>query len=242
MNQTFIISDLHLCESRPSITRIFLDFIHQRAPEAERLFILGDFFEYWAGDDDLEDSHHIPVTTALRTLSTRGTAISIMHGNRDFLLGKAFADACGAELIPDPYYVDLHGRPTLLTHGDLMCTDDVEYQNFRTLVRDLSWQQNFLSLPLSQRKAQIAELRARSEKEKSIKDAGIMDVNAGAVMAMLREHGYPKVLIHGHTHRPGFHRVEVDGRHCERIVLADWGVSGSYLSCNDSGCEAVTLT
>lgn len=241
MNPTFFISDLHLCETRPHTTWLFLDFLSRCAPEAEALYILGDLFEYWAGDDDLDDPHHSPVIRALRTLSDCGTAIRMMHGNRDFLMGKILAEACGAELLPDPFLIERYGRRILLTHGDLLCADDVEYQKFRNQVRSPRWQQDFLTLPLMQRKAQIATLRARSEQEKSIKDVHIMDVNADAVRAMVRNHNYPEVLIHGHTHRPARHRVEVDGRVCERIVLADWDVGGSYLVCNETGCEAVAI-
>lgn len=241
MSATFFVSDLHLCETRPHTTRLFLDFLASRAPAAATLYILGDLFEYWAGDDDLEDPHHRQVITALRALSDHGTSIFVMHGNRDFLMGEAFAEACGAKLLPDPLLIELHGHAALLTHGDLMCADDVEYQRFRSLVRDSRWQQDFLAMPLVQRKAQIAALRARSEQEKSYKDVRIMDVNADAVAGMVRTHGYPELLIHGHTHRPGRHRLMVDGRTCERIVLADWDVGGSYLVCDKTGCEAVAM-
>lgn len=241
MSATFFVSDLHLCETRPHTTRLFLDFLAGRAPAAATLYILGDLFEYWAGDDDLEDPHHCQVITALRALSDRGTSIYVMHGNRDFLMGEAFAEACGATLLPDPLLIELHGHSALLTHGDLMCADDVEYQRFRSQVRDSRWQQDFLALPLVQRKAQIAALRVRSEQEKSYKEARIMDVNADAVAGMVRSLGYPELLIHGHTHRPGRHRLVVDGRVCERIVLADWDVGGSYLVCDESGCEVVAI-
>ncbi len=242
MIQTYFVSDLHLCETRPQVTRLFLEFLSVQARKAEALYILGDLFEYWAGDDDLDDPHQRTVISGLRTLSDRGTTVHLMHGNRDFLLGEAFATACGAELLPDPYPIELHGHAALLTHGDLMCTDDVEYQNFRRQVRDPHWQQDFLSLSLVQRKAQIAALRARSEQEKSGKDARIMDVNTDAVASMVRAHGYPEWLIHGHTHRPGRHRIDVDGRSCERIVLADWDGSGHYLACSEAGCETFTIS
>lgn len=241
MSATFFVSDLHLCETRPHTTRLFLDFLASHAPKAETLYILGDLFEYWAGDDDLDDPHHCEVVSALRALSQQDTAIRIMHGNRDLLMGQAFATACGAELLPDPLAVQLHGHSAVLTHGDTMCTDDVEYQKFRSQVREPSWQQGFLALPLAQRKAQIVALRARSEQEKSYKDSRIMDVNADAVAEMVRRHDYPEILIHGHTHRPGRHQVLVDGRVCERIVLADWDASGSYLLCDEAGCRSITI-
>ncbi len=242
MSATFFVSDLHLCETRPQTTRLFLDFLANHASKAEALYILGDLFEYWAGDDDLDDLHHSEIVSALRVLSEYGTTIRIMHGNRDLLMGQAFARACGAELLPDPLIIQLHGRKTMLTHGDTMCTDDVEYQQFRRQVHTPSWQQTFLALPLAQRKAQIAAFRARSEQEKLHKDRRIMDVNADAVAEMVRNHDYPEVLIHGHTHRPDRHRLVVDGRVCERIVLADWDASGSYLLYDDTGCRAITIT
>ncbi len=242
MSATFFVSDLHLCETRPHTTRLFLDFLANHASQAETLYILGDLFEYWAGDDDLNELHHNEIVSALRVLSEQGTTIRIMHGNRDLLMGQAFAKACGAELLPDPLMIQLHGRKTVLTHGDTMCTDDVEYQQFRRQVHDPSWQQTFLALPLTQRKAQIAAFRARSEQEKLHKDRRIMDVNVDAVAEMIRNHNYPEVLIHGHTHRPDRHRLVVDGRVCERIVLADWDTSGSYLLCDDAGCRAIAIT
>lgn len=241
MSTTFFVSDLHLCETRPHTTRLFLDFLAHHAPKAKTLYILGDLFEYWAGDDDLDAPHHRIVVSALRDLSQQDTAIRIMHGNRDLLMGQAFSAACGAEFIPDPLTIQLHGRKAVLTHGDTMCTDDVEYQKFRRQVREPSWQQGFLALPLAQRKAQIAILRTRSEQEKSCKDSRIMDVNAEAVAEMVRSHEYPEILIHGHTHRPGRHQVMVDDRTCERIVLADWDVGGSYLLCDKDGCRPAAV-
>jgi UDP-2,3-diacylglucosamine hydrolase len=241
LSATFFVSDLHLCEMRPHTTRLFLDFLANHAPKAESLYILGDLFEYWAGDEDLDDPHHNEVISALRVLSQHGTVIRIMHGNRDLLIGQAVAKACGAELLPDPFTTQLHGRNTVLTHGDTMCTDDVEYQKFRTMVHAPAWQKTFLALPLAERKAQIVALRARSEQEKSYKDSRIMDVNADAVAVMVRSHDYPEVLIHGHTHRPARHQEVVDGRACERFVLADWDTSGNYLLCNEAGCRSVTI-
>lgn len=231
------ISDLHLCPERPLTIRLFLDFLAHQASQARALYILGDLFEYWAGDDDIEDAHHRSVVEAMRTLADRGTALYVMHGNRDFLMSRKFADASGATLLADPVTIDLYGKTAVLTHGDMLCTDDVEYQHFRSIVREPKWQQDFLSLPLATRKAQIEELRSRSEQAKSYKDEAIMDVNDEAVVAFLREHGLPDLLIHGHTHRPGRHLLELDGKRCERIVLADWDDTGSSaLECSEEGC------
>ena len=219
------------------MTRLFLDFLANQARNAQALYILGDLFDYWAGDDDIDDPHHSPVIAAMRALSESGCALFVMHGNRDFLMGEGFAKASGATLLPDPVLIDLHGRRALLTHGDLQCTDDKEYQAFRSKVRDPKCQQDFLALPLALRKAQIAALRSRSEQEKSYKDEAIMDVNAGAIADLLQSYDFPPLLIHGHTHRPGRHIVTVEGNVSERIVLADWGDRGSCLECSAHGCE-----
>jgi UDP-2,3-diacylglucosamine hydrolase len=213
---------------------LFLTFLQQQVRAAESLYILGDLFEYWAGDDDLEDEHHQQVVNALHGLSE--VKVYLMHGNRDLLLGERFAQACNATLLPDPILMSLHGRLTLLTHGDLLCTDDVDYQAFRKQVHDPLWQQAFLAQPLSERKNQIAGYRSRSEQEKSYKSEAIMDVNAEAVADMVRQYQYPSLLIHGHTHRMGKHAMSIDGHSCERIVLGDWYDSGSYLSVNAQEC------
>jgi UDP-2,3-diacylglucosamine hydrolase len=238
LTQTFFVSDLHLCQERPRVTQLFLEFLANQAPQAQVLYILGDLFEYWAGDDDIDDPHHRTVIAGMRALSESGCAVYVMHGNRDFLMAADFAEASGAKLLPDPLIIDLHGTRALLTHGDMQCTDDKEYQAFRARVRDPRWQQEFLAFPLALRKAQIEALRSRSEQEKAYKSAAIMDVNEEAVIELLREYDFPPLLIHGHTHRPALHRIEVDGKVCQRIVLADWGDDGSssYLECSATGC------
>ncbi len=161
----------------------------------------------------------------------------IMHGNRDFLIGASFAKAAGATLLSDPAEIVVAGRRVLLTHGDTLCTDDQAYQAFRQQVRNPSWQQSFLDQPLVARVAQIEALRMRSETEKSIKSEAIMDVNEGAVRALLASHGYPELLIHGHTHRPGRHAVDIDGHACTRWVLGDWHDTGDYLRVDGDGCS-----
>jgi UDP-2,3-diacylglucosamine hydrolase len=236
----FFISDLHLCASRPEINRFFFEFLRGPARKAETIYILGDLFEYWAGDDDMDDPFNASVVAALAECSRAGPALHIMHGNRDFLLGTTFADACEANLIGDPHPLDLFKVPTLLMHGDTLCTDDRDYQEFRAKVRAPAWRKDFLALPLGRRKEQIEELRRRSESEKRLKTPELMDVNEGAVETVLREHGYPR-LIHGHTHRPARHEHRVDGRTCERWVLADWYRTGSYLRCDECGCAPVQL-
>ncbi|HEX5538342.1 MAG TPA: UDP-2,3-diacylglucosamine diphosphatase, partial [Methylophilaceae bacterium] len=166
---SLFISDLHLCASRPAITQQFIEFLQTTAPQAQALFILGDLFEYWAGDDDLHDEHHQYIIAALRALADHGTAVYFMHGNRDFLLGEDFAAASGIILLPDPIVINLYGKRVLLSHGDALCTDDIDYQAFRQQVREPAWQQQFMQLPLAARKAQIESLRLRSEQEKSHK-------------------------------------------------------------------------
>lgn len=235
------ISDLHLCQERPRTTQLFLDFLSREASQAVALYILGDLFEYWAGDDDTGNPCHQTVISAMRSVTEGGTSIFVMRGNRDVLMGDAFAEASGAQLLLDPTLIDLYGMRALLTHGDALCTDDVEYQQFRRMVREPKWQQDFLKLPLAQRKAQIEALRSRSEEAKAYKAEAIMDVNQDAVAECLRMHGYPSLLIHGHTHRPARHPLEIDGRRCERIVLADWGDTGSCLVCTEQGCEVTVL-
>ncbi|MFM9913288.1 MAG: UDP-2,3-diacylglucosamine diphosphatase [Methylophilaceae bacterium] len=234
MNQTLFISDLHLCEERPQITALFLDFLANT--KAEALYILGDLFEYWAGDDDLPDPYHQRIATGLRALSDKGTRLYVMHGNRDLLLGQNFATACGASLLPDPTIIDLYGQTALLTHGDKLCTDDVKYQEFRRQVHDPVWQKTFLAQPLASRKAQIAGMRQQSEQAKMAKSEAIMDVNAEAVASLLAEHDFPPLFIHGHTHRMNRHALNINGHQCERIVLGDWYESGSYLECGAQGC------
>jgi len=238
---TLFISDLHLCVSRPRITEVLLKFLQGPAREARALYVLGDLFEYWAGDDDLADPYHAQICTAFKQLADSGVPVALIHGNRDFLLGDAFAHASGMSILKDPTLLEMHGRRVLLTHGDELCTDDVEYQKFRVQVRDSSWQEAFMAQPLATRKAQIEALRMRSESEKSHKSEAIMDVNAEAVIALVERFDHPDLLIHGHTHRPGVHEILVNGMHTERHVLADWYETGSYLQLTDRGCEALSI-
>ncbi|MGB8338704.1 MAG: UDP-2,3-diacylglucosamine diphosphatase, partial [Burkholderiales bacterium] len=236
MSHTLFISDLHLCSTQPRVTELFLQFARDIAPKADSLYILGDLFEYWIGDDDLADPFNHNIAQTLRKISDGGVKLYFMHGNRDFLLGEKFAAACGAKLLSDPLLIDLHGTPTLLTHGDALCTDDTEYQAFRKQVRDPEFQKQFLAKPLSERKATVEKMRAQSEQSKKIKSMGIMDVTESAVHDLLRQYKYPR-LIHGHTHRPALHRHHVDGKTCERFVLKDWNETGGYLRCDASGCS-----
>lgn len=237
---SIFISDLHLAPERPRANELFFDFTSGVATRAAALYLLGDLFEYWLGDDDLEDSFNASIAGALLALSGKGVALHIMHGNRDLLIGRAFAARCGANLIEDPTLLDLHGTQTLLMHGDTLCTDDVEYQKFRAYAHDPENQRRFLAQPLPQRKQQMLGMRAQSESSKQDKAAEIMDVTPAAVEKALRESGYPR-LIHGHTHRPARHAHVVDGRACERWVLTDWYGRAGYLRCDAAGCTAEPL-
>jgi UDP-2,3-diacylglucosamine hydrolase len=234
--ETLFISDLHLAEERPALTAIFEAFLRGPCRQARALYILGDLFEYWAGDDDQDAPLNRRVAEALAAAAEGGLAIHFMAGNRDFLLGPAYARLAGMTILPDPSLLSLDGRRLLLMHGDSLCTDDAPYQAYRRQVRDPAYQAGFLAQPLAARRAFIEQLRQKSEAAKREKAMAIMDVNAGAVAETLRQHDFP-VLIHGHTHRPAHHRLEVDGRPCERWVLADWHDSAPYLAWTGSELE-----
>lgn len=227
--QALFVSDLHLTEEQPETTAAFLAFLAGPARGVPALYILGDLFEYWAGDDDGDAPLNRRIAEALHSLSTSGCAIHFIAGNRDFLLGEAYAARAGMALLPDPCPLRLGSVDVLLSHGDALCTDDLAYQAYRRQVRDPAWQAAFLARPLAERKAFIDSLRSRSEQAKREKEMAIMDVNRSAVEALLREHAYP-TLIHGHTHRPARHEHLVDGRRCERWVLADWHGTAPYLA------------
>jgi UDP-2,3-diacylglucosamine hydrolase len=241
MPHTLFVSDLHLAADRPHINQQFFAFVRDTAPTAEALYILGDLFEYWIGDDDHDEPLNDAVASALAALVKRGTPVHMMHGNRDILVGAPYVSRCGATLIADPTVVDLYGTRTLLMHGDTLCSDDLEYQKFRLYAHDADNQRKFLAQPLSARREQMLGMRAQSEQVKKAKTSDIMDVTPATVDAALRAHGYPR-LIHGHTHRPALHTHRVDGHTCERWVLADWYQRGSYLRCDASGCETVQLS
>lgn len=239
---SLFISDLHLCSSRPHITELFVRFINEVAVNAEQLFILGDFFEYWAGDDDIDDPAHQIIINALVKLSQLGIKLGWMHGNRDFLVGDAFMKRIHANALADPTPLILYGHSVLLSHGDVLCTDDIEYQQFRAQVRTEAWQKAFLAKPLAVRKDIIAGLRMQSEQAKSTKQADIMDVNDATVRNLIERFHAPEFLIHGHTHRPGHHFLTVNQIVTQRHVLADWYDSASYLSIDKSGVTAHTFS
>jgi UDP-2,3-diacylglucosamine hydrolase len=239
-DSTLFISDLHLCASRPGITAAFIEFLQNTASKVKALYILGDLFEYWAGDDDIDDTFHQQIISSFKNLSATGVKVFLMHGNRDFLIAEGFCQMAGITLLDDPTMIDLHGKKALLSHGDDLCVDDVAYQQFRIQVRDKKWQHEFLNQPLQIRKKQIEAIRARSEQEKTQKSLEIMDVNNEAVIALLRKY-QPDMLIHGHTHRPNQHSIDLNDRLITRWVLGDWYEQGSYLVCDKQGCKSVGL-
>lgn len=217
---TLFISDLHLEESRPDITRAFLSFLEQQAAGVESLYILGDFFEAWIGDDERTPLQE-QVAGALRQLSDSGTRLFLMHGNRDFLIGDDFCARAGATLLDDPTVIDLYGTPTLLMHGDSLCTADVEYQKFRANMRNPQWQQMILQRPLKDRQQMARQLREISMAKNQGKEEFIMDVTPEEVVKDMERHQVQR-LIHGHTHRPAVHELTANGQPARRIVLGDW--------------------
>ncbi|MFO7646603.1 MULTISPECIES: UDP-2,3-diacylglucosamine diphosphatase [Halomonas] len=227
---TLLISDLHLHPGAPEITEGFLRWLEERACGSDALYILGDFFEAWIGDDLLDLSGHDPtgnadlaerIALALKRLADDGTALYLMHGNRDFLLGERFAEQAGATLLPDPSLVEIDGRPVLLMHGDSLCTRDEAYQAFRAQARHPLWQEQVLSMPIDQRIALARQLREQSGEANSNKAEDIMDVTPDEVVKVMAEHGVT-TLIHGHTHRPAVHELTVGDVPARRYVLGDW--------------------
>jgi UDP-2,3-diacylglucosamine hydrolase len=236
------ISDLHLDAARPEITTHFLEFLRTEAAATQVLYILGDLFEAWIGDDDPEPELR-RVVDALKDLTARGVACRIMHGNRDFLIGRRFCQETGAQLLRDGTVVELHGRRVLLMHGDTLCTDDHAYQRLRRIVRNPLAQGVLRSLSLRQRRALAQKMRAGSKAHITAADRAqpyIMDVNPAAVVHALQQHR-AEVLVHGHTHRPAVHQVPVDGTLRTRIVLGDWYDQGSVLRWNSKGYDLVRL-
>lgn len=230
---TLFISDLHLEPARPDITAQFLEFLQAEAAAAEALYILGDLFEAWVGDDDPEPEKRRAIL-ALRALAEGGLPLFFMRGNRDFMIGDQFAADSGCTILEDPTVVELYGQRVLLMHGDSLCTDDHEYQAFRKVTRNPEWQRNVLALPLEQRLKMAAAARTESLARNQGKPEAIMDVNQDAVEQAMRDHEVA-LLLHGHTHRPAVHTFELDGEQAQRIVLGDWYTQGSVLRWNAEG-------
>ena len=225
--RTLLISDLHMQEQRPDITRALFYLLDQFESKVDQLFILGDFFELWLGDDYLPEPAP-EVADRLAAFADAGTRIFIMHGNRDFLLGKQYAARCGATLINEPYQVELAARQCLLMHGDTLCTGDIDYLNFRSMVRNPDWQQQFVAKSIEQRIAFGQQARDQSKADTAQKDELIMDVTHSEVVTCFERSG-ADVLIHGHTHRPAIHAVKTSCGDKTRMVLGDWHKEGWYI-------------
>lgn len=241
---TLFISDLHLDAERPRITELFGRFLRDEARGADALYILGDLFEAWVGDDDPSETGAF-VADALRAVADAGTPVSFIHGNRDFLLGRDYARRAGMAILAEPSVVMLYGRPALLMHGDTLCTGDVAYQQFRAQTRDPSWQAQFLAQPLAARLAFAHQARTASKAhQQGLQGQGTMetitDVAPDAVAETFIRFGVD-MMIHGHTHRPAVHEVEAGGRGCRRIVLGDWYEQGSVLRINADGVALSSL-
>ncbi len=230
---TLFISDLHLDPTRPAVSRAFFELLEGEARSADALYILGDFFEAWIGDDDNTELNQ-QVAEALKTLTDAGVPCYLMHGNRDFLVGQQFAAQAGCQLLADPSVVELYGKPVLLMHGDSLCTSDQEYIAFRAQVRSPAWQQAVLSKSLEERRALAAQLRANSKDSNSNKAEDIMDVTPEEVVTALNEHQVD-LMIHGHTHRPAIHSVPTQQGDATRIVLGDWLEYGWLLRYHNDG-------
>ena len=237
-----LVSDLHLRAERPDLTRRFAAFLTATAAaRVGMLFILGDLFEYWIGDDDLADPFNAQVCKLLRGLADQGTRIFFIAGNRDFLIGETFAAAAGITLLGETEQVDADGTRTLLMHGDTVCTDDIAYQQFRQMVRAPEWQKNFLARPLRERRAEVEDLRRRSTAAIQGKTAAIMGANAAAICTALTTHGCTR-LIHGHTHRPGCEHIQLGAGSAERWVLSDWDTArGDALEISAAGVRRIDL-
>ena len=243
---TLFISDLHLDATRPAITELFGQFLQRKARSADALYILGDLFEAWVGDDDPSEVG-TQVAAGLRQVADAGVPVYFIRGNRDFLVGRDYAARAGFRILSDPAVVMLYGKPTLLMHGDLLCTDDAAYQAFRTQTRAPAWQAQFLSQPLAARLAFAAQARAASQahqsgmkKSDSAQFQTVTDVSPSAVESSFTRFGID-TLIHGHTHRPKMHALRVHGRDCQRIVLGDWYQQGSVLRVDANGMQLESL-
>ena len=237
MQKTYFIADLHLSENRPHLLTLFRQFMQEQAPEAEKLYILGDLFDFWIGDDEQSDLIS-EVQQLIRHLTEQGVPCYFQHGNRDFLIGKKFANACGLTLLPTYQVIDLYGTPTLLCHGDTLCVDDVKYQQYRKKVHQKWRQWLFLHLPLKVRLKIAEKIRAKSRQDKQLKSTEIMDVNAAFVQQMFAQFHVTQ-MIHGHTHRQKHHEIPP---HFHRIVLGDWGETSSLLEVTPHSIEFINDT
>jgi UDP-2,3-diacylglucosamine hydrolase len=232
---TYFISDLHLSADRDDINQCLFSFLSEQAPQADALYVLGDLFEVWIGDDD-QNSFTLSIAKAFSTLRQSGVPIYFIHGNRDFLIRQRFAKQAGFKILPEQVVIDLYGEPTLIMHGDELCTKDTEYQVFRKKARSWWWPRIMLSLPLSTRRKLAQKGRATSKQKQSALSAEIMDVTPEEVITYMQKFAVKK-LIHGHTHRPAIHPLEINGQPAQRIVLGDWYDQGSILKVSAAAIE-----
>lgn len=232
---TLFVSDLHLDDARPHIVEDFEHFCADEARKADTIYVLGDLFEAYVGDDD-DAALNARIASALRGVSDAGVPVHFIAGNRDFLLSETYAHRCGMDLLDDGTVIDLYGTPTLILHGDVLCADDTAYLAFRQQVRDPAWQAAFLARPLAERRAFAAQARDASRAHTSQTDRAIMDVNQTAVETVMRNAGVTR-MIHGHTHRPAIHEFTLEGNPAQRIVLGDWYEQGSVLRVTRDGVE-----
>ncbi|WP_439256972.1 UDP-2,3-diacylglucosamine diphosphatase [Lonepinella sp. BR2271] len=234
MKKTLFIADLHLSENRPDLTALFVDFMQQQAPKAEALYILGDLFDFWIGDDERSDLIRL-VQDHIRAMTQQGIPCYFICGNRDFLLGQQFAATCGLQLLPDYQVIDLYGTQTLICHGDTLCIDDEKYQQFRRKVHQKWRQRLFLCLPLKLRLKIAENIRAKSKADKQQKPIEIMDVNPEFTLQIMQQFAVTR-LIHGHTHKQHIHQITPQ---YERIVLGDWGKTASVLEVSELGAKFI---
>ena len=236
MKPALFVSDLHLAPSRPAAVGAFHAWARGPAREASALYVLGDLFDAWIGDEQVREPFTRAIVASLHAIADAGVPVAVMHGNRDFLLGERFARAAGATLLPERIVVEAGGVPTLLMHGDELCTDDADYQRYRAWIRDPRRQRRILAMPWPMRRAFAAWLRRRSRNANRRKSDEIMDVNAAAVAQVFRDAGVAR-LVHGHTHRPATHVLDVDGRRRERLVLPDWHDRAAWIEVDADGAR-----
>jgi UDP-2,3-diacylglucosamine hydrolase len=241
MKPLLFLSDVHLAPDRPNATAAFHAFCAGPARDAQAVYILGDLFDSWIGDDELGDRFPAGIAAALRGVTQAGVCVYVAHGNRDFLLGARFAAETGVTLLPERNLIDIDGAPTLLSHGDELCVGDVAYQQYRARIRSPESQRRLLALPLFVRRLIARWLRRKSRRATSLKAESIMDVDEVEVATTFRDTGVAR-MIHGHTHRPATHSIDVDGRRRERVVLADWRDEGEYLLIDRANVARVVIT
>jgi len=236
---TFFISDIHISEQYPEIGEQLIDFLENQAQQSDALYILGDLFEYWLGDDDTNPEYK-KIQSALKLFTDKKTPTYFIHGNRDFLIGETFAHETGIKILSDPSIIELYGERILISHGDIFCTDDVEYQSSRKQTRDPNWQKMILEKPLKERKVFANEAREKSSIYTQKINEVLMDVNQSETNKTFEKYGLNRI-IHGHTHKPAIHNSMINGELYKRIVLGDWYEQGSVLKWDQSGPELVTL-